>query len=311
MKVLEIQHRTVYRYSAPVRLGTHRLMIRPRDSHDLRLLDATLTLRPGGIVRWVHDVFGNSITVVDFGSDTGQLEIESWLKLERYPFPRFAALLGPSAAYYPFIYTSDERIDLGRLTERHYPDDGALRAWLEPIVGLLPTPTLDLFGRLNEAVHALAYNARYEEGTQTPVETLARGGGTCRDYALLFIEAARELGIAARFVTGYLYDPRLDQKGDFGMRGSAATHAWAEIYLPGTGWLEYDPTNGLLGSEHLVRVAAVRDPRQASPISGSFSGPSGAFLGMDVEVTVRALDADDGIPPPSPTVDAPMLAPAG
>lgn len=310
MKVLEIEHRTRYRYAEPVRLGAHRLMIRPRDSHDLRLLDATLTLRPGGLVHWVHDVFGNSITVVDFDTETTELEIESWLKLERYPFARFEALLGPNAAQYPFIYTSDERIDLGRLTERHYPDNGAVRDWLEPVVGMLPTPTLDLFGRLNEAVHALPYVERYEEGTRTPSETIA-DGGTCRDFALLFTEAARELGIGARFVTGYLYDPRLDHKGDLGMQGSAATHAWAEIYLPGTGWVEYDPTNNLLGSEHLVRVAAVRDPRQASPISGSFSGPPGAFIGMDVEVTVRAIEPDDRAPPPSPTVDAPVLAPAG
>jgi transglutaminase-like putative cysteine protease len=305
MKVLEIRHRTTYRYAEPVRLGTHRLMIRPRDSHDLRLLDATLTLRPGGTVRWVHDVFGNSITVVEFDTRTDELEIESRLRLERYPFARFEALLGPNAAQYPFIYTSDERIDLGRLTERHYPDDGAVRDWLEPVLGTLPTPTLDLFGRLNEAVHALPYSERDEAGTRTPAETIA-DGGTCRDFALLFIEAARELGIGARFVTGYLYDAELDQGAGLGMQGSGATHAWAEIYLPGTGWLEYDPTNDLLGSEHLVRVAAVRDARQASPISGSFSGPPGAFLGMDVEVTVRAIEPDE-----APTIEAPVLAPVG
>jgi transglutaminase-like putative cysteine protease len=289
MKVLEIQHRTNYRYTQPVTLGQHRLMIRPRDSHDLRLLDATLTLRPGGTVRWVHDVFGNSITIVDFESPTQDLLIESWLKLERYPFARFEALLGASASSYPFLYTSDERIDLGRLAERHYPDNGELRTWLQPIIGDLPTPTLSLFNRVNEAIHGFLYVERDERGTQDPAETLSRGG-TCRDYALLFIEAARELGIAARFVTGYLHDPRLDTGVSSNIQGSASTHAWAEIYLPGTGWLEYDPTNGLLGSEHLVRVAAVRDPRQAVPISGSFVGPRGSFIAMDVEVSVRAVE---------------------
>ena len=132
---------------------------------------------------------------------------------------------------------------------------------------------------------SFAYSAREEEGTQTPVETLETKSGTCRDYALLFIEAARSLGFGARFVSGYLYDPALD--GGDAMQGAGATHAWAEVYLPGAGWIEYDPTNGLIAGENLIRVAVTRDPAQAVPIAGSFSG-EGAYLGMEVEVTVRA-----------------------
>ena len=126
-----------------------------------------------------------------------------------------------------------------------------------------------------------------EEGTQTPVETIEKKSGTCRDYALLFIEAARSLGFGARFVTGYLYDPALDGGGE-AVQGAGATHAWADIYLPGAGWVEFDPTNGLVACENLIRVAVTRDPTQAVPIGGTFSGEGAKYLGMEVDVTVTA-----------------------
>jgi transglutaminase-like putative cysteine protease len=286
MKLLTVRHATTYRYSAPVEFGQHRLMLRPRDSHDLRIVEASLTLWPPGRIRWMHDVFHNSVALIDFEERAAELSIVSLLVMERFALARPDFPVAPEAQNYPFMHSADERSDLGRLRERHYPDRGEVEEWARQFILETPTDTFNLLATMNAAVRgSFTYNARDEEGTQTPAETLERKSGTCRDYALLFIEAARSLGFGARFVTGYLYDPALD--GGAAVQGAGATHAWAEVYLPGAGWIEYDPTNGLIAGENLIRVAVTRDPTQAVPIGGSYSG-EGAYLGMDVEVTVRA-----------------------
>jgi len=286
MKLLTVRHATTYRYSGPVIFGQHRLMLRPRDSHDLRLIDAELALSPPGTLRWMHDVFGNSVALVDFSAPAAELRIVSTLTIERYGLARLEFRIAPEAEHYPFMHSADDRTDLGRLRERHYPDRGEVEEWARQFVLETPANTFNLLSTMNGAMRGtFEYRAREEEGTQTPVETLERKSGTCRDYALLFIEAARALGFGARFVTGYLYDPSLD--GGDALQGAGATHAWAEIYLPGAGWIEFDPTNGLVAGENLIRVAVTRDPAQAVPISGSFAG-EGAYRGMEVEVTVTA-----------------------
>ena len=198
---------------------------------------------------------------------------------------------------YPFVYSSNDRSDLGRLVDRHYPDPQGM---VETLGQALRDRTAD--ADLQSAVEhqrrhqrpVRLHRTRTSEGTQTPVETLQHASGTCRDFALLFIEAVRSLGFGARFVTGYLYDPALD--GGQAMQGAGATHAWADVYLPGAGWVEYDPTNGLIAGENLIRVAVTRDPSQAIPISGTFNGTQGQFLGMTVDVTVHASSKpwDDG-----------------
>jgi len=286
MKLLTVRHATTYRYSAPVEFGQHRLMLRPRDSHDLRLAGAALALSPPGRIRWLHDVFGNSVARVDFAEPAAELTIVSTLHIERYGLARPEFPIVPEAENYPFMHSADDRSDLGRLRERHYPDRGEVEAWARQFILKTPTNTFNLLATMNAAVRgSFTYNARDEEGTQTPAETIEKKSGTCRDYALLLIEAARSLGFGARFVTGYLYDPALD--GGDAMQGAGATHAWAEIYLPGAGWVEFDPTNGLIAGENLIRVAVTRDPTQAVPIGGTYGG-EGAYLGMEVEVTVRA-----------------------
>ena len=290
MKLLTVRHATTYRYSAPVSFGQHRLMLRPRDSHDLRLVDAELALAPGGKVRWLHDVFSNSVALVDFEAPAAELVIVSTLSIERYALARLDFPIAPEAESYPFMHSADDRSDLGRLRERHYPDpQGIVEAWARQFILETPANTFNLLTTMNAAIRgSFEYRAREEEGTQTPIETLEKKSGTCRDYALLFIEAARALGFGARFVTGYLYDPALDGGGE-AVQGAGATHAWAEIYLPGAGWVEFDPTNALVAGENLIRVAVTRDPAQAVPISGTFAGPEGAtFVGMEVEVTVKA-----------------------
>ena len=287
MKLLTVRHATTYRYSAPVSFGQHRLMLRPRDSHDLRLVEAELALAPGGRVRWVHDVFGNSVALVDFDAPAAELSVVSTLTIERYALARLDFPIAPEAESYPFMHSADDRSDLGRLRERHYPDArGAVEEWARQFILETPTNTFNLLATMNAAIRgSFEYRARDEEGTQAPLETIERKSGTCRDYAVLFIEAARALGFGARFVTGYLYDPALD--GGAAMQGAGATHAWAEIYLPGAGWVEFDPTNGLIAGENLIRVAVTRDPTQAVPIGGTFSG-EGEYLGMEVDVTVKA-----------------------
>ncbi len=292
MRRLIVEHRTRYRYAEPVQFGQHRLMLRPRDSHGLRLHEARLSLSPIGEVKYIYDVFGNSIALVDFHGPASELCIESILELDSYETPDLQILLDPAAATYPFVYSSEDRFEASQMLTPHYHDDGQVRLWLQRFV----TPgqsvgTLELVEAINGAIKTdFTYNARVEEGTQSPARTLELGSGTCRDFALLFIEAVRELGFAARFVTGYLYTSHLDlnlTSQEDEVKGAGATHAWAEVYLPGAGWIDFDPTNGLIGTDHLVRVAVVRDPRQASPIVGSFfsENPS-AFLGMEVEVFV-------------------------
>ena len=287
MKLLTVRHTTIYRYDAPVTFGQHRLMLRPRDSHDLRLVGAELTISPTGKLRWMHDVFSNSVALVDFDEPASELAIASKLTIERYALTRLDFAIAPEAESYPFMHSADDRADLGRLRDRHYPDpNGIVDAWARQFILETPANTFNLLATMNAAIRgSFAYNAREEEGTQTPVETLERKSGTCRDYALLFIEAARSLGFGARFVTGYLYDPALD--GGDAMQGAGATHAWAEIYLPGAGWVDFDPTNALIAGENLIRVAVTRDPSQAIPIGGTFAGDA-KYLGMEVEVTVQA-----------------------
>ena len=288
MRLLTVRHATTYRYARPVTLGPHRLMLRPRDSHDLRVVGAELTLSPPGNVRWMHDVFGNSVALVDFPTAAAMLSIASTLRIERYAAEGLQFPIAPEAEFYPFIYSSSDRVDLGRLLEQHYPDpDGTLARWADSFVTSRPMPTLQLLANMNAALKPLiTYVERHEQGTQAPPETLQSKTGACRDFAMVFIEAARYLGFGARFVSGYLYDPALD-RGD-ATQAVAATHAWAEVYLPGAGWIEYDPTDVLIAGENLIRVAVTRDPSQAIPISGSYTGSTADFLGMTVEVAVTA-----------------------
>ncbi len=292
MTVLNVRHTTVYRYSRPVALGDHRLMLRPRDSHDLRLIKTNLTFSPPASVRWMHDVFGNSVAIASFAEPAAELRIESNLVLETYAAERPPFQITPDASRYPFVYSADDRIDLGRMLERQYPDpNDRLGAWARGFVRSNPTDTSALLADLNNGVKAqIFYQSRETEGTQTPVETLIRGWGSCRDLAVLFIEAARSLGFGARVVTGYLYRAAADA-GSPAAIGAGTTHAWADIYVPGAGWIAYDPTNGTIGGQDLIRVAVTRDISQAVPIKGSFVGIPGSYLGMAVDVAVVSESA--------------------
>ena len=281
MIALRIRHKTTYRYHKPVKLGPHRLMLRPRESRELRLMSNFVTVTPAATVTWAHDVCGNAVALATFGALADHLVIDSVaeLELDAAPWPVFD--IAASAADYPFFYAREEWIDLGALTVAQYADPaGRLRDWARAFVRGCPTNTLALLKDLSAGVaEGILYQSREDEGTQSPIETLDRGRGSCRDLAVLFVEAARSLGFGARIVSGYLYNP--ERQWDVG-----TTHAWAEIFVPGAGWISFDPTNRGVGGFNLIPVAVARDIRQAMPVSGSFTGMTGAFQGMSVEVVV-------------------------
>ena len=294
MPHVRITHSTEYAYYRPVRPTTHRLMLRPRDSHDLRLRNATLTVTPPPRrTRWAHDVFGNSLAYLEWGPvETKVLRIVSSLDLDH--FPAVSELpLDPAAEVFPFSYMTDEAPDLSRTLERHYPDpERAVDAWAHSFVNPTgPTRTLDLLANMTRAIRAeFRYAAREAEGTNSPTVTLATRTGACRDFALLMMEAVRALGLAARFVSGYLYDERLTY-GAVPHVGGGSTHAWVAVYLPGAGWVEYDPTNGLIAGRNLIRISTARTPEQSLPVSGAYLGSKQDFQGMRVNVDVTVEES--------------------
>jgi transglutaminase-like putative cysteine protease len=287
MTIFSVHHVTTYRYKSPVRLGPHRLIFRPRDSFDQRLLDCSLQVTPApAAIRWMHDVFGNCITLVKFNAITSLLQFETLIRLDHMPENAPDFLIEDYARTHPFEYADDELPDLAPYMRRHHPDDKGVEQWLATFVApRTSSPTGRLLMTLNEAIaESFSYKRRTSRGTQMPGETIERQEGTCRDFALLMMEAARSLGFAARFVTGYVYVPDRDRAVRL---GGGSTHAWCQIYVPGSGWVEFDPTNGIVGNRDLIRVGVARTPWQAIPLSGSYWGDPEDELGMEVSAQVK------------------------
>ncbi len=298
MTILTVNHVTTYAYSRPVGLGEHRMMLRPRDSYDQRLLNATLDIDPQPQrLTWIHDVFDNCVTVASFNGLTQRLRVESNITLDHSPLSGPEFLLEDRARFYPFSYDVEEMPDLSRAIERGHPDpSGELDRWARRFLHLgRPTETGELLMTLTYAIkEGFSYERRTAKGAQSPLQTLDRRRGSCRDFAVLMIEAARALGLAARFVSGYLYVP--DRDSGEAYLGGGSTHAWAQIYLPGAGWVEFDPTNGIVGNRDLIRVAVARDARQALPLSGSYFGSASDEAGMVVSVNVRQVAEEERSP---------------
>jgi transglutaminase-like putative cysteine protease len=291
MPVLTVTHTTTYRYANPVTFGEHRMMMRPRDSHDLRLMQTSLLIRPAAKIRWIHDVFSNSVAIARFTEPASELQVVSTFRAEHFPLSEAGVEIEEYARHHPFSYDASEVPDIGRTAERHYPDaEHKIDAWARRFVeGAAQHDTMTILSAMTKAIQAeFKYNPRDQMGTQDPVTTLNTGTGTCRDYALFMMEAARTLGFAARFVSGYLYDDSKIGAGSETLIGGGVTHAWLQIYLPGAGWVPFDPTNGLISDRNLIRVAVTRDPSQAVPLKGSFIGKKDDFLGMEVKVEIRA-----------------------
>lgn len=295
MAMLSISHLTRYRYSQPVAFGEHRIMMRPRESFDQRLVQATLEIVPEpSSLRYVHDVFGNSLAMAQFEKRAKQLSVLSVVHLDHTPLNRDEIEMEDYARQYPFTYASEDMPDLLRSIERQHLDPTrVVDEWARHFIQRGgATDTVAMLSEMASSIRReFTYVARPAKGTQTPIETLKLRQGTCRDFAVLMIEAVRALGFAARFVSGYVYNPSPQE----GRIGGGNTHAWVRVFLPGSGWVEFDPTNGIIGNRGLVRVAVARDPYQAIPLSGSWSGFPGSYQGMDIKIDICA----DVTPPQS------------
>ena len=292
MPILTIHHKTEYRYAHPVAFGEHRIMLLPVPGHDLRILAHRLAIEPEPMrLRWIHDVFGNSVGIATFDERADTLTFTSTATVEHNPAEEFALTPDDPAFFYPFLYDDEEYPDLVQFVTPQYADpDGELSAWAMQFLDEdAPTPTFKILSGMTHGIRkAFGYRTRHEQGTQHPLDTLQLKSGTCRDFALLMIEALRRLGIAARFVSGYIFVPDDDADGHV---GGGNTHAWVQVYLPSAGWIEFDPTNGIVGNRDLVRVAVARDPLQAIPLHGTYLGSTDAFL--DMEVNINVISAGD------------------
>jgi transglutaminase-like putative cysteine protease len=292
MPTLTIRHVTTYRYRRPVAFGEHRMMLRPRDAHDQRVIEASLEISPEPTsLRLVQDAFGNHVGIARFSGRSKELWFESVVRLEHASSDVANLNLEDHAGTFPFHYSADEMPDLARCIDRHQPDPGnEVGRWARQF---LPTGatigTFELLTRLARGINqGFRYRRREAKGIQPAAETLRIGHGSCRDFAMLMIEAARSLGFAARFASGYLAVPLDDSEEPMNGSAHGSTHAWAQVYVPGTGWIDFDPTRGSVGKIGLVAVAVVRDPHHAIPLHGTFIGLPSDHLGMEVHVSVMS-----------------------
>jgi len=300
---IRIRHRTTYNYNQPVSFGQHKIMVRPREGHDVHIESSVLEINPAHTIRWMRDVNGNSIAKVDFTQRAAQLSFYSEVILQQYDTNPLDFILEESAVTYPFVYDSDSLPELTTFMALLYPRDApALREWL----GLFLKPgnkiqTIALLQNVNTHINrTFQYRRRDEAGVQTPAETLKKNSGSCRDFATLLLEACRCWGLAARFISGYMQCEATEA-------GGASTHAWTEVYLPGAGWKGFDPTSGIMTGAQHVTVAVSRNPENAAPISGSFQGPANVDQGIQVDVTVVQIDRP--LSPNAPAAPVPASNP--
>ena len=286
MPIVSIRHRTSYRYRKPVGFGEHRMMLRPLEAHDQRLLSFELEVSPQpALLREVHDATDAIMSLARFGRRAAELTIVSQATVEHTPRNPLD-LVAADAFVGDDLYDSDEQVALSQARLRRTSDEGALEVWARRF--LRPVGRTHVTTWLGDITHAIRsefeYELRLKGEPQTPLTTLQRGRGSCRDFALLMIEAARSLGFAARFASGYVYGPTSSQT-------QGHTHAWARIYLPGGGWTDYDPTNGLIGGDNLIRTAVGVDPTLTVPLHGAYRGRSSDFLAMGVEIDLAVEEA--------------------
>jgi transglutaminase-like putative cysteine protease len=291
MPIVSIRHRTRYRYRRPVGFGEHRMMLRPLEAFDQRLISYELDISPEpAVLRHLHDLTDACVAIARFKARADMLTFESRVVLDHSPEPTLDlesddAAIGQGA----FAYAADEVATLATSVQRRHPDAGEIEAWARRF--LRPLGRTSISTLLSDLTHAIraefVYEIRPSGAPQTPAVTLERGRGSCRDFTVLLMEAARSLGLAARFASGYVYSG--SQKAGGGSHGH--THAWARVYVPGCGWTDFDPTNGLVGGAGLIRVAVATEPGHALPLHGSWRGMRSDFIGMDVEIDIGVEDA--------------------
>lgn len=284
MSLLRIIHETTYSYRTPVRFGPHRLVLRPREGHDVRVEEMRLEIAPEFQLEWSRDVFGNSVATACFLAASDHLRIRSEVLLRQtWPFPM--RVERPARIPFPVEFSPEESIVAAAYLATTFPDDVArVKEWVQATLD--PHATGDAEAVVAELTRAIRetikYRRRETKGVQTPTETLTEGSGSCRDMATLMLEALRALGLPARFASGYL-DCAASEAG------RASTHAWAEAYLPEIGWTGYDPTLGEATSGKHVVTGVSNHPRGVMPVSGTFFDGKGAYLGMQITVQTERL----------------------
>jgi len=293
MAVFIVRHITTYRYKQPVSFGEHWMMLRPRESLDQRVLDSKLEISPKPPdLRWTRDVFGNHVAVARFVGRAQALCFESTVRLDHFPTDIVDMEIENFTRTYPFTYGAEDMPDLAPFVGRQSSDGNhELDQWVRTFLCKgESTNTRALLVKLNRTIkETFTHVTRHEKGVQDPLLTLNLRRGSCRDLAVLMIEAVRSLGMAARFVSGYLH---VRNDNDDRHAGGGNMHAWVQVYLPGPGWLDFDPASGIVGNRDLIRVAVVRVPCQAIPLHGTWTGFPSDYLGMTVEVKVTAADAE-------------------
>jgi transglutaminase-like putative cysteine protease len=289
--VYDIEHSTTYTYKKPVTFGQHRAMFLPRIGHGGRLYSYSITASVPTRIRWIRDALSNSVALIDFLEPAAELVVTFGFRGAHYGAQGIAECpVEPRGEVLPVQYTPDEWTDLAAFMRPHCDDaDGSVAAWGRGFLAGAAHDTGKVLRQMMDAIRdTFTYQAREAVGTQAPAETLKLKAGTCRDFAWLMIEALRTLGLACRFESGYLYDSKLDG-GSVAMTGSASTHAWLTVYLPGVGWLHCDPTNRISGGSELIPVAIARHPAQAIPLQGTWFGSAGDYMGMNVNVAIRKV----------------------
>ncbi|MFC0020038.1 transglutaminase family protein [Roseibacillus persicicus] len=280
--VVNVLHRTTYRYNFPVTFQTHRMVLRPREGHDLQIQSHELTVSPNATLAWTKDVFGNSVTHAFFGDEqANELIIESKLRMTRPPIKALDPSYPHEDSTFPgIVYDPLEQAALTCYLIPTYPEEAQLlNPWLNKLPQALDfTDSYAFILELTQHINReITYRRREEKGTQTPATTVSLGSGSCRDMATLMMETLRHQGIASRFVSGYL-----DCDATRAAQGS--THAWLEAYLPFRGWLGFDPTAGRACDHRHFVIATSHHPRGVMPISGKFFGAGNAYVGQTVQV---------------------------
>lgn len=284
--LLRIVHETRYFYHEPVKFGQHRLVLRPREGHDLQVESLRLDITPAFELTWNRDVFGNSIALVDFKAAGSELHIVSDVLVVRSEHSLTKFWKRPREATRPPVYDPLDRLVASAYQQTVYPDDAtAVQTWLKELPFEIPQSVYSAVKALNRHIHEKFPSKRREErGVLTPTQTIERGSGSCRDLATLLLEAARSLGLAARFASGYL-DCTASELG------VASTHAWTEVYLPGEGWRGFDPSLGKETDEQHVVTGVSNHPRGVMPVSGHYYGLAKQFKELKVAVRFEKTPA--------------------
>jgi transglutaminase-like putative cysteine protease len=270
--LVSLQHRTGYHYDRPVALGPHEIRLKPAPSCRTPVISYALAVRPvQHTMSWYYDAAGNPVARVLFLEKIRELEIEVELIADLAPVNPFDFLVEPDAERFPFQYPDAARPDLAPFLSP--AENGErLQRWLTGFQSSKPSGahgTIELLTRINQQLSQnVAYVTRMEHGVQSCEDTLRLGQGSCRDSGWLLVQVLRHLGVAAKFVSGYLIQLAGD-KPDAPKTDSADLHAWCEAYLPGAGWIGFDPTSGLLAAEGHIPLARGSTPTLAAPVTGT------------------------------------------